>query len=149
MFSQDLFNVSGDLKIRGYFQSEKYFEHVEDEIRKLFEFSAEIKDTVLEDLPEKKQEESWTAVHVRGGDYKNLPQFHPPCSVDYYSQAINYLPQDKPHRFFIFSDDISYARTLFDEDVNVHFVTYTTPYQDLFHMTLCDHFVIEIGRAHV
>lgn len=142
MFSDEMFKLKGDIRIRGYFQSEKYFEHIKETIRNLFEFSDEIKKSVLEDIPQKNQGEYWTAIHVRGEDYKNLSQFHPPCSMDYYSEAIGYLPQDKPHRFLIFSDDMSYAQTFFDESENVHFIAHSSPYEDLFHMTLCDHFII-------
>ena len=43
-FDQDLFdNCEDNVNLYGYFQSEKYFKHIEDEIRKDFEWRDDVK----------------------------------------------------------------------------------------------------------
>ncbi len=43
-FDENIFNISDNTNIEGYFQSEKYFEHIKDIIRDTFAFKKEIKD---------------------------------------------------------------------------------------------------------
>jgi hypothetical protein len=74
----------------GYWQSEKYFDCVEDEIRQEFR------------LPKSDIPSDMVAVTVRRGDYLALPDVFTQLGDDYYREAIKAFPN---HEFVVFSDD--------------------------------------------
>lgn len=74
----------------GYWQSEKYFDFVEDEIRQEFK------------LPRSNIVDDWVAVTVRRGDYLALPDVFAQLGEEYYGEAIKAFPE---HKFVVFSDD--------------------------------------------
>ena len=74
----------------GYWQSEKYFDFVEDEIRKEFY------------LPKSEMNENMVAVTVRRGDYLSLPDVFAQLDEDYYGEARKAFPKGV---FVVFSDD--------------------------------------------
>lgn len=74
----------------GYWQSEKYFDFVEDEIRQEFK------------LPKSDIPDDWVAVTVRRGDYLALPDVFAQLGEEYYGEAIKAFPE---HKFVVFSDD--------------------------------------------
>lgn len=96
----------------GYFQNEKYFKHIRQELIKKF--------TLKEPIDEKNQivlnkikETNSVSIHIRRGDYVTLDyvnKIHGTCSLDYYKKAIEYMAEKvkNPH-FFIFSDDINWV----------------------------------------
>jgi hypothetical protein len=92
-FSYDLIPHIQNCDLSGYFQSWKYFSHCEDYIREIF-------------TPKKYENpamfRSMCAVHVRRGDYNNLPDYHPVLGMDYYNEAMSRISATK---FLIFSDD--------------------------------------------
>ena len=99
-YNSDVFNVKDNTEIRGYFQSEKYFEDCKEDIKKEFTFKDEIYE---ESLNKRKQiKDPLIAIHVRIGDFKLLKGKHPICDEQYYLQSLNLLPQDIP--YIIFSD---------------------------------------------
>lgn len=74
----------------GYWQSEKYFDFVEDEIRKEFK------------LPKAQIDDNMVAVTVRRGDYLSLPEVFAQLDEDYYGEARKAFPNSV---FVVFSDD--------------------------------------------
>jgi len=74
----------------GYWQTEKYFDFVEDEIRQEFR------------LPKSNIHSDWVAVTVRRGDYLALPDVFAQLGEEYYGEAIKAFPG---HQFVVFSDD--------------------------------------------
>ena len=121
-----------ELKIDGYFQSEKYFKEHSEAIRALFQ------------LPEIARNDLYArhdpvAIHVRRGDYLNLQNIHPPCSAQYFTKAMKHFP--KGTKFLIFSDDIEWCKTFFKRD-NFFFVDGNTDYEDLTLFSLCRNHII-------
>jgi Glycosyl transferase family 11 len=58
-----------------------------------------------------------TAVHVRRGDYLNLPSHFPPLSMTYYLRAMAQVRGEHPDTtFVVFSDDADWCRANFPED---------------------------------
>lgn len=98
-FCPELLEVTGDAYYSGYFQSLKYFEGIEEEIRHDFTFT-EVTDSRLLDL--KKYIESIKSpvfISVRyGRDYADLDWL---CSPSYYAQATEYIKQLIPDAHFI------------------------------------------------
>ena len=115
--------VSGDVALRGYMQSEKYFLHCEDMIREMFTF----KDSVYV------EEGDFISVHVRRGDYN--PEHLVWLDTDYYDRALSVLP-DLP--IYVFTDDIEAAQSLILAD---YYFT-GAPFTDFQRMTKAKYHII-------
>ena len=94
-----------NLTLHGYFQSEKYFFDYKDEIKKEFLLSNPKYPDKLDD--------DYIGIHVRRGDYLNHPTIHPTCSMEYYEEALAFLP-DRPVK--VFSDDREWCSKNFKGD---------------------------------
>lgn len=140
-FNSNLMNgIEEDLDLKGYFQSEKYFKHIKNDIKKDFKFVDSILDECLEFKESFGEESSAISLHIRRGDYTTCEDYHPTVSLDYCKTALSKLP-DVP--VIIFSDDPEWCLTqsLFDEDRFM--VSHSnTPYFDMCLMTLCDYHII-------
>ena len=97
--------------LRGYFQTEKYFKHIDEEIRSNFTFKENIRNAAVKKIPN----EVCVSVHVRRGDYIALSEFHPTQSVEYYEEALTKFPDHQP---IFFSDDPSWCREKFSHITN-------------------------------
>ena len=89
-FDEDMFNNFEDgSNLDGYLQTEKYFKHIEDEIREDFTF----KDEILEPCNEFISNfENILFLHVRRGDNVGRENFHPVMTFEYYERALkNFL----------------------------------------------------------
>ena len=86
-YDNNLFENCPDwVNVQGYFQTEKYFKHIEKEIREDFEF----KDEILEPCKEMIEDiENPISLHVRRTDYITNPN-HTALDIDYYT---NYLKE--------------------------------------------------------
>ena len=105
-FDEELFiNCPDNVDLVGYFQTEKYFKHIEDEIRKDFTFSKEITEMCKELYNEVIDGES-ISLHIRRGDYTVNPN-HPTQTVEYYDKALSNFDPKIP--VFVFSDDPSWC----------------------------------------
>lgn len=98
------FNVD----LYGYFQTEKHFKHVADEVKKNFTFVDEIKSKALSFFPD--ESARYVSVHVRRSDYTHLQEIHPCPSVDYYREALESFSDHIP---VVFSDDIEWCKEAF------------------------------------
>lgn len=89
--------------VRGFFQSPKYFNEIEDIIRKEFVVTTECNNSNLCLIKELNSCES-VCVHIRRGDYVNNHKFYL-CREQYYIKAMNYCIKnlDNP-QFYIFSN---------------------------------------------
>ena len=101
-FEEKFFNISPSTNVClwGFFQTEKYFKHIEKQIRKDFTFKDEIKDE-CDDLI--KQFTNPIALHIRRGDFIWNNKNHAPLSLDYYKSALQLFDSDR--EVIIFSDD--------------------------------------------
>lgn len=131
--------VDGDVKLYGYFQSEKYFKHIRSEILFLFNLNQEIKEKISQKYSHISNEDS-CSLHVRRGDYLGLSNFHPQQSIEYYTEATKVIGQDK--LFVIFSDDIEWCKQNFDFLANKEFISGNEDYEDMFLMSSCQNNII-------
>ena len=106
-FDEELFvNCPDNVDLVGYFQTEKYFKHIEDEIREDFTFSKEITE-MCKELYNKVVDGESISLHIRRGDYTVNPN-HPTQTVEYYDKALSNFDSKIP--VFVFSDDpVSYT----------------------------------------
>tara|TARA_B100000900_G_C20538694_1_gene699449 strand:- start:398 stop:1246 length:849 start_codon:yes stop_codon:yes gene_type:complete len=150
-FAQDFFDGCPDnVNLHDYFTTEKYFQNVEDIIRKDFTFKDEILEPCKEIIDEL---ENPIFMHLRRGDYVANPAAHPMCSLEYYAEALTHFDKDIP--VLVFSDDIDWCkeqpffeddRFMLSEFAEKYEQTCDTlfgrqqaliPYYDLCLMTLC------------
>jgi len=140
--SSNVFNENGfdyreieykeNLKIVGYFQSEKYFSDYKKEINELFQPNEDIKTYILQKYGNI-LDKNTCSIHIRHGDYLMFPNHHPPCSINYYNKAMEYFDNTL---FLIFSDDINWCKTIFKGD-NFIFIENELDYIDLYIMSMC------------
>ena len=138
-FCPDLFTIPDSTNLKGYYQTEKYFEHCKKEILELFTFKDDIKSHALEIFP--KVVANTVGIHVRVGDYANLQMYHPICKPDYYESAMTHFT-DQNYYFLIFSDNIDYCKDIFGESENIIYICNNKSEVDMCLMSMCTHNVI-------
>jgi hypothetical protein len=138
-YNPGIFGVQDNTDIVGYFQSEKYFVDYKNDLLKEFEFNEEIK-KAANDIRSLSKKEA-ISVHLRLGDYVHQQQNHPVCTIDYYVEALNQLPDDL--MVFAFSDDNEKAKDLFTSlGRKVVIADTQNKFIDMCTMTMCEYHVI-------
>lgn len=127
--------------VYGYFQSEKYFIDIKNEI--LHAFTLKNKpDEQNETLITKLKSENSVSIHIRRGDYHNSP-FNL-LELAYYQQAIELIKQriDSP-KFYIFTNDYDWASENFASfDIDKTIITHNQgdrSFMDMILMSYCKH----------
>ena len=131
--------IEGNVKLDGYFQSEKYFLNIKKDILNLFEIDDDTK-FYLTNKYSQVLSGNTCSLHVRRGDYLNLPNFHPTQDLSYYIDSCNIIGKDV--NYLIFSDDIEWCHKNFNFIRNKTFISGNTDYQDLYLMSMCDNNII-------
>ena len=100
-FDKEFFETCPDnVDLFGYYQTEKYFKHIEHEIRKDFTFKKELLDLCKSFIVEDS-----ISLHIRRGDYVTNSN-HPIQPISYYKDALSKLP-NLP--VIVFSDDSNWC----------------------------------------
>jgi len=138
-FDKDLFDTCPDnCCLIGYFQTEKYFSHIRNELLEDFEFIDEIQNPCKEMI---ENVDNPIALHIRRGDFLRNSGNHHNLSLDYYENALNHFDDDR--QVIIFSDEPKWCKdqSLFESD---RFLVSETnnPYADLCLMSMCSDFII-------
>lgn len=109
-YEEEIFSVPSGI-LQGYWQSEKYFQNVKEEIRKSFQFQCEDKG-IQNILSEIKKEKHSVAVHIRRGDYMNADNLYGNiCTQAYYEKAIKQIKEVYPDAvFYFFSNDLAWVK---------------------------------------
>jgi hypothetical protein len=96
-----------NVSLEGYFQTEKYFNHIENEIREDFTFKKEYL------IPCKEYIDSLDAspifLHVRQLDNIGREDYHPILPISFFEEALSNFPDDTP--CFVFTDDIGWCKS--------------------------------------
>lgn len=137
-FNGDIFNIQDNTNLEGYFQTEKYFKHIELNVRNEFVFKNEI---INECLKIKKKYTDIVSIHFRRGDYLGDADKFPPLNLEYYQKAIN-LFDDKEYTFFVFSDDIDWCKNVFGDDEKIVYIEGNNQFVDMCMMSMCNHNII-------
>lgn len=136
-------NCPDNINLKGFFQSEKYFYHIKDKIKKAFIFKKTIFDTSKTIFYNTFHNNEVAAIHIRRGDYLHWPQ-HPVQPIEYYEKSISILKSNNKNlQFLIFSDDIEWCKSqnIFHNN-DYLFAQYNSCAVDLCMMTLCDYHII-------
>jgi len=128
----------GCVYVDGYWQSERWFEGEHALVRSLFTFPKP-----PEPIATRIREGNSIAVHVRRGDYLNLPPYQV-CGLDYYLRAMQDMARRVEHpRFFVFSDDIEWCEVLRQHWPDAVLVRDAgSDVEELLLMSLCRHTII-------
>lgn len=106
-FEENIYsNCPDNVDLLGYFQCEKYFENVEEQIRKDFTFKTEIINSTKEIFDELFGGQEVLSLHIRRGDYITNSN-HPVQDLEYYEQALKHF--DENITTIIFTDDIDWC----------------------------------------
>lgn len=129
-----------NISLFGYFQTEKYFKHIENEIRKDFTFSDWIFEPCVELFKNNLGTKEVISIHLRRGDYLDNP-YHIVQSVEYYEKALSYFEDDLP--VMIFSDGVDWCKEqkLFKNDRFI-FAEKNNTAVDLCLQSLCSYHII-------
>ena len=138
-FDEELFRLCPDhVNLQGYFQTEKYFKHIEDELRKDFTFNSEILEPCKEMV---ESVDNPIALHVRRTDYVRNQANHNLLSLEYYQAALEQFNSDR--NVIVFSDEPAWCmeQEIFSDD---RFIISENDDNriDLCLMSLCNDFII-------
>ena len=137
-FDENFFNFCPDnVDISGFFQTEKYFKHIESEIRNDFTFYNETYDIASSYMDGMFLNTEVISMHVRRTDYTTDDGFE--ClSLDYYETALKKFPELP---VLILSDDPNWCKNYFKSER--FFISLSADECiDLCLMSLCDYHII-------
>ena len=130
----------------GYWQNEKHFINEIDDIQVLFSFPVQVVPKTLMSLSDDPMS---VAVHIRRGDYISDPiarASHYVCDTEWYQRAMDEVRALlKNPRFYIFSDDKSWASSFCQNIKDAIFVNTSTDspaWLDMALMSKCSNFII-------
>lgn len=122
VYDPELARREGDCYYLGFFQSEKYFCAYRQELLRDFSLRDELDEANLKILRQIRSCNS-VSLHVRRGDYVALADIYGLCDVQYYRRAAAYVAGAvKDPVFFVFSDDIPWAKENLKLDYPLVFV---------------------------
>lgn len=141
---EEKLNKKGIVFYNGWWQSEKFFKDISEEIRKDFTFSKFMGEKNLE-ISKRIKNSNSISIHIRRGDYLGDKGLGGLAPLEYYRRAIEYIKTrvDNPY-FFIFSNDIEWCRKNLDLE-NCYYVDWNKgeeSYRDMQLMSLCKHNII-------
>ena len=147
-FDPNILKLSGNFYLDGYWQSEKYFQDIENIIRKEVALKNPIENKYADLISQIKNTNS-VSIHIRRGDYitnKKFSKVYNLLDEKYYQKAVKFIAEkiSDPH-FFIFSDNINWVK----QNLNIPYLktfvsgdNETKDYEELILMSLCQHNII-------
>ena len=96
-----------DVSLNGFFQTEKYFDHISDQIRVDFTF----KKGYLEPCKEyiESLDKPPIFLHVRRTDSIGREEYHPILPISYFEESLKEFPEETP--CFVFTDDLEWCKS--------------------------------------
>jgi hypothetical protein len=139
-------HVPDGTRLRGYFQSFRYFERHAERIREDVHSLLNPSPWYADLVSRLQRLDPWIAVHVRRGNYTGLPNMGL-AGDDFYQGAIELLRDSTDAvPLVVFSDDAAAARDMavFRGSANIHFIESpadSRPLETILAMSLCHHIV--------
>ena len=129
----------------GYWQSYKYYNGLEEKIRRCFTFKTELLSDRTRELARRINDINSISVHVRRGDYLNQNGMNFVMPIAYYKNAIHYINShvDNP-QYVIFSDDIEWTikELALNDAIFVDWNKGKDSWQDMYLTSQCKHNII-------
>lgn len=143
-FQSRYFHTRDHSYLDGYWQNERYFEGMRDELVRKFR-PAKPLSRKSTGIIEQVESSNSVALHVRRTDYLNLPEMQV-CDLSYYKQAVEkLLASQSGIELFVFTDDPSWCVENINFPYPTHLVlhnTEATAHEDLWLMSRCRHHII-------
>ncbi len=147
-FDPAFFELNGEAKVEGYFQSQEYFQSFATELRREFVPRKPLRPEHKSLIDQMGERES-VMLHIRRGDYvsnAHTLKVHGICTVDYYRNAMTLLESrltNKP-QYFVFSNDMQWVKDHLPMAQGTVFVqgNENAPELELQIMSSCRHHVI-------
>lgn len=147
-YQPEMLEVKEPTYFSGFFQSEKYFADIREELIEDFSLNCKLNKKNQEILDKIKSTNS-VALHFRRGDYlkKRNDDFLGHCTTEYYQNAVKTVAEksDKPLTLFVFSDDIKWVKENVKFDYETVYVDVNNANQGHFDLELmknCKHNII-------
>lgn len=126
---ETVMSLTGNVVLDGYFQGERYFRHVKDEIRAVFEVKQEFREQFKREVPQ--FDKPTLVVHIRRTDYASSFQnlgigsgsFVLP--VSYYHDALQRVGDLTSYQLVFLSDDIEFVKRNFSEFPDAYYSSHS------------------------
>lgn len=141
-------SISG-LYFKGFYQSERFFADMADDIRKAFTFNPRLSNKKTKEMSEQiDHDENAVSIHVRRGDYLEPKYWKTTgcvCQLPYYLNAIAEMNKriSQPS-YYVFSDDIAWVKENLPLP-KAFFIDWNKgaeSWQDMMLMSRCRHHII-------
>lgn len=122
--------------LNGYWQSEKYFSNISEEIKEIFKFKNI--SNCAKKISYKMQGDNVVAIHVRRGDYLSSSKYIDLSNTKYYDNSITYIKKrvNNPE-FYVFSDDIEWCKRNILKNEKVTYINEKlNDYEEMYLMSL-------------
>ena len=144
-YDPGILSIPDSTNLQGYFQTDRYFsEFQKDIISEIFKFKREISQEASNywnsQIEKFLSGKIPVSIHVRRTDYVAKSDYHAPCSIEYYRNAISEFDSEEC-RFLVFSDDLNWCRENFSGPEYL-IIESGNPYVDLRIMNMCYHHII-------
>lgn len=144
-FYPPILSLKKDVYLDGYWQSEKYFIDIAPLIRQDLTPKTSLSNSCLT-LKNLITQSNAVSVHIRRGDYVSTSKsnhYFKPCEADYYQNAVAYLVNHIANPiFYVFSDDIPWAKANSNIDFPTHYIEGNSAQDDLWLMAHCQHHIV-------
>jgi len=138
-FIPEILDAPDGADFEGFFQTERYFAHCAETVRRAFRFHEAIVQQAQDQLP---ADRPCVSVHVRRGDYKKKQDKFPLVPADWYARALSETGGGHP---VVISDDPRWCRKYLPRHgfpADATWVSGNDAATDMCLMSLCDHHVI-------
>ncbi len=133
-----------DVYLYGFWGCERYYSDIIPVLQKKIQFPKSNDPKNIKAIKDMNNSNS-VSIHIRRKDYLTVAdgkRYMGICTDEYYQSAVNYINQkvEKPV-FYVFSDDVEFARANFNDE-NMHIVDWNTGKDSLYDMELmsnCKH----------
>jgi hypothetical protein len=130
-----------NMKLVGYFQSERYFAHHKREILELFAPPSDVMAYLSLHYADILEHPITVSVHVRFYHEDPTGKAHPTYRRDYFEKAMEYFPKDA--LFVVFSNRVEECKNLLSGlPKNFRFIEGEDHFCDLYLMSLCKHNIV-------
>lgn len=144
-FDPEFLALTGNVFLRGFFQSPRYFEDIVPEVRAAFDLKPLLSEAGRK-LATAAAGEHSIALHIRRGDYLSVASnadIFTTLGADYYRNALGLLGRIVPSpRIFVVTDDQPAARELLQGVPAITFAEGTTAFDDMHLISACRHHII-------
>ena len=140
-YHPEIWQTPRRIYIKGFWTTEKYFQHIGTELRKELTPKRPLREELLI-VGKLINQINSVSLHIRRTDYLRTPQLFP-LQPDYYSAAIKKLESlARIDVIYIFSDDIAWAKQNMRLNFPTVFIEGNRDYEDLWLMTQCKNHII-------